>query len=130
MTRLLVDSSAWIDYFRGVQEAVARIDPALADGRAAISGPVYAEVVSGSRDAETMDRLARLLKSLDWLPEPRDVWEKVGRARFLLGRQGFQASIVDLYLAVTASEAGCDLLTRDRDFERIRRVIPVGMRVF
>jgi predicted nucleic acid-binding protein len=48
MSDVLVDSSVWIDFFRGDAQAVKRLDPLLADGRVAVPGTIYAEVVSAS----------------------------------------------------------------------------------
>ena len=56
MSDILIDSSAWIDFFRGDSAAVARVDALLADGRAAICGPIFAEVVSGAQQRQLFDR--------------------------------------------------------------------------
>jgi predicted nucleic acid-binding protein len=47
-----------------------------------------------------------------------------------LARTGVQAAIADLLIAITGLEAGHALLTRDRDFERIRQVVPVDVVIF
>jgi predicted nucleic acid-binding protein len=126
----LIDSSAWVDFFRGDPAAVARIDPLLADARAAISGPIYAEVTSGAKSKADFERLKARLASLDWLEEPEDLWNEVARARFLLARQGHPASIVDLMIAATANARDRALLTRDRDFVPISKVIAIDLRLF
>jgi predicted nucleic acid-binding protein len=48
----------------------------------------------------------------------------------LLARQGAQLHLVDLLIAVTALHASHTLLTRDRDFSAIARVIPVEVELF
>jgi predicted nucleic acid-binding protein len=127
---VLVDSSAWIDFFRGEPSAVARVDPLLGEARAAVTGPIYAEVVSGSPDRSGFDRLGRLLRSLGWLDAPQAAWQRVAELRFTLARQGVQAHLVDLVIAVTALEWGHLLLTRDRDFAAIGRVCPLDLEIF
>jgi len=127
---VLVDSSAWIAFFRGDAGAIGRVDPLLRDGRAAITGAVYAELLSGARTRSAFENLRTLLRSLDWLDEPPDAWDRVAEARFALARQGVQAFLVDLLVAVTAAEAGAALLTRDRDFSRVTRVLPLDVTVF
>ena len=47
-----------------------------------------------------------------------------------LARGGFQAEIVDLAIAVSTLARGFRLLTRDRDFERIRTVVPIELDLF
>jgi predicted nucleic acid-binding protein len=126
----LVDASAWIDFFRGIPAAVSRIDPLLADGRVSLAGPVYAELLSGVRSQAEFELLGTLLRSLEWIAEPLDVWDQVARARFLLARQGHQAATMDVVIAVDAVSRGQALLTRDRDFLPIARVLPLKVDFF
>ena len=130
MSDVLVDSSVWIDFFRGVPEARKRLDPLLVAGRAAICGPVYAEILSGARERGTFDRLARVLLSQRRLEAPPSAWEEVAETRFSLARQGLQANIIDLLIALTALHSGHSLLARDRDFQIIGRALPVEIEIF
>jgi len=127
MSFALVDTSVWIDFFRGDRRAVDRLDPLLAAGEAALCGPVLAEVLSGAPSYAEWKRLERLLGALDWLPLPLDVWRRAADARFALARRGTQAALVDLLVALAAVEADAALLTRDRDFERIAEVLPLRL---
>lgn len=130
MSDVLADTSAWIAFLRGDPAAVRRLDPLLAEGRVAISGAVYAEVLSGTASRGEFDLLSRLLQGLDWLPEPPDLWERIAQARFALARRGFQAALLDLIIAFCTLEARHKLLTRDRDFARIQTVVPLELDVF
>jgi len=58
------------------------------------------------------------------------MWPRVTDYRFTLARGGFFAGLVDLVIAATALDAGLILLTRDRDFERIRTVVPIELDLF
>ncbi len=130
MSDTLVDSSCWIDFFRGDAAAKRKVDPLLRDGRAAMAGPIYAEVVSGATTLLMFNRLQLLVRSLPWLEAPADVWQQIAEARFALSRRGVQAHLVDLLIAVTAAHLGHALLTRDKDFHRIAQVIAVDVLVF
>lgn len=130
MSGVLADSSAWIDFIRAVPAARERLDPLLAGTSLAVCGPVYAEVVSGARERASFDRLARLLHLVNWIEQPPAAWERAAEVRFGLARQGFQANLLDLVIAITALHAGHTLLTRDRDFEHIARVLPVEVEIF
>jgi predicted nucleic acid-binding protein len=109
---------------------VRRIDPLLAEGRLAIAGAVYAEILSGTASRSDFVLLGGLLHGLEWLPEPANLWERIAQARFTLARRGFQAAILDLIIALCAMEASHTLLTRDRDFTRIQTVLPFELEVF
>ena len=130
MTDSLIDTSAWVSFLRGDRAAVRRVDPLLAEGRVAITGPISAEVLSGARSSRDFDLLKRLLHGLEWLPEPASLWERVAAHRFALARRGYQASLVDLTIALSAFETGHRLLTRDADFRRIQTVVPMELAIF
>lgn len=130
MSDFLVDTSVWVAFFRGEAAAVARLDPLLAARRVAVAGPIYAEVLSGAPTRVVQDRLKTLFKSLSWLPEPEEVWDRVAETRFTLARQGYQAKLVEVMIALTAAQAGCTLLSQDRDFEKIQRVLPLDLVLF
>ncbi len=127
MTFSVVDTSVWIDFFRGEAGAVTRIDGLLAEGSVAFTGPIRAEVLSGARSRADYEYLRGLFDGLVAVPDPPALWERVSEYRFTLARGGFQAEIVDLAIAVATSARGFRLLTRDRDFERIRAVVPIEL---
>lgn len=130
MNRAVVDTSAWISFFRGEASAVRRIDPLLADGTAAVTGPILAEVLSGAANRAEFEHLRELFEGLDRLADPLDLWDRVAESRFALARKGLQAAVVDLAIAITCDEARDRLVTRDRDFRDIARVVPVEIEFF
>jgi len=130
LSDVLVDSSAWIDFFRGRAEAVRRIDGLLAEDRVATTPIIAAEVVSGARTRATFDDLASRFRALSTLPEPRDAWPRVAMLRFSLARQGCQAHLIDLIIALSAADAHHRLLTRDRDFVTIAKAASLDLELF
>jgi predicted nucleic acid-binding protein len=127
---VVVDTSAWVDYFRGEEIAIPRVRKALSDGTAAVTGPIRAEVLSGALTSSQYERLRILFDGVIGVLDPPALWERVAEYRFALARGGFQAEIVDLAIAVTALSGGHRLLTRDRDFQRIRTVVPIELDLF
>lgn len=130
MSDVLVDSTVWIDFFRGAQRAVARLDPLLVDDRVAVFGPIIAEVASGARTLGAFNQVRAKMSAARLLTAPPDLWGRVAEARFHLARQGFQAHLVDLAIAVTANLSGHTLLTRDKDFVAIARAVPVDLELY
>jgi predicted nucleic acid-binding protein len=130
VNRTVVDTSAWISFFRGDGSAVRRIDPLLADGAAAVTGPILAEVLSGAPNRTEFEQLRELFEGLDRLADPADLWDRIAEIRFALARRGHQASLVDLAIALACSEGGHTLMTRDRDFRAIVRLMPIELDVF
>lgn len=130
MKRALVDTSAWVDFLGGERAAVSRVGELLDEGGAVLCGPVAAELFSGARTTREYALLKELAEGLETLPDPPRIWPRVADYRFALARGGFLAGLLDLVIATTALDAGLPLLTRDRDFERIRRVVPIELDLF
>ena len=130
MSATVVDSSAWLDFLDGDKEAARRLDPILAKRRVLITGPIYAELLSGARFTSEYALLKELLEGIEWAEEPDGLWPRVAEHRFALARRGFAASLIDLSIALAASDGGYRLLTRDRDFARIRTVVPIELDLF
>lgn len=127
MSDLLVDSSVWVEFFRGNARIVSRLDAALEADRVAVCGPIVAEVVSGARSRREFETLRSAFEGIDLVPDPPDAWPRIADARFALARRGTQAALVDLLIALTAAESRHTLLTRDADFDRIAAVLPVDI---
>ena len=130
MSATLVDSSAWLDFLDGDREAARRLDPILAKKRVLITGSIYAELLSGARSTSAYSLLRGLLEGIEWAEEPNGLWSRVAEHRFALARRGFAASLIDLSIALAAFDGGYRLLTRDRDFQRIRTVVPIELDLF
>jgi predicted nucleic acid-binding protein len=123
---VLVDTSVWVDYFRrGASVGAQALDALLADDRTVVTSLIRAEILSGARRETEYEYLERYLWALPILPDPPHLWNRVARARYRLARLGVQSSLVDLSIAVAACECRCPLLTLDRQFQAIARVIPI-----
>lgn len=55
------------------------------------------------------------------LDQPPAFWEEAGELGALLGRRGATVKLLDLLIAAYALSHGVAVLTRDADFERMRR---------
>lgn len=127
MSAVLVDSSVWIDFFRGERRAVVAVDALLEADQAASCGAVLAEVTSRAPSTTSFRDLRHKLAAIPRLADPPGLWDEVASARFALARQGIQAHLIDLVIALTAAHGDHRLLTRDRDFVAIARVVPVDV---
>ena len=101
------------------------------------SPPTFSRIASSMIPRSRVDavfcvvrQLRARLGALTTLEPPPDLWDQVATARFSLARQETQAHLVDLLIALTASTAGHTLLTRDRDFPAIARVVPLDVELF
>lgn len=122
---LVVDTSAWIDFFGG--ESIPLLEDALALGSVVLSPFVLAELVSGARREADRATLVDLLEDLPLHETPRDHWVRVGDLRRGLARQGLAVSTPDAHVAQCALDRDAPLLSRDAVFSRIARSTPLRL---
>lgn len=121
---VLVDTSVWVRFFRQAHTPEARLlDELLTGGPVATCAPIRAEVVSGAPTEREWNRLRKLFDALVPLEPPQDLWHRVEEDRFRLARRGYQASLVDLMIALTAQAHHTALWTLDDDFDHIGTVV-------
>ena len=121
---IVVDSSVWIDLFKGRSSRQTEIlDQLLADPEVPVlvGNVVMYEVLAGFRSQQEAERNRLLLESLilvsvlDFDLVPRAV------ANYqTLRRRGITPGTVDMIIATYCIETGADLLTADRDFIAMR----------
>lgn len=118
---ILVDTSAWIDFFRGIEPFASRVDELLADDEVAICGPILTELRRGLSSAAERRRVLGLLRACHELPQPPALWTEAGDLGFALRRKGTTVKTLDLLIATWALGARLPILTSDSDFALIRR---------
>lgn len=117
---ILVDSSVWIDYFRGVATPEAdRLDALLGHERLATGDLILAEVLQGFATDRDFERGRRLLASL--------VLVEIGGERIAVqAARNFRAlralgitarKTIDTLIATRCIESGLTLLYGGRDFD-------------
>lgn len=125
MSRVLVDSSVWIGMFREGDAAPETrfLGRLLREGLACTNGLIRAELLSGVRSKVQCRRLEKLLGAVANLEDPPGQWDRIAEARFQLAQGGFQASVADLLVAVSARHHRKALLTLDRAFQTIQTAV-------
>jgi predicted nucleic acid-binding protein len=117
---ILIDTSAWIAFFRNAGRCADRVDKALFDGDAAICGPIQTELRRGLKSKSERAQVLLHLGGCADLPQPSKLWEEAGELGFALARRGVTAKTLDLLIACHALAHDVPLLTADQDFARIR----------
>lgn len=114
---VLIDASAWIEYFRRTQgpttQAVALL---LSEQRATTAGVVVGELLQGARDAREVEAVRKLRDVVPVLSDSVTVWEEAGLLAGELRRKGHAMSLIDCYLAVLAETHRCSILSLDCRF--------------
>jgi predicted nucleic acid-binding protein len=127
---ILVDTSVWIDYFRGAITAqTEKLDKLLGHEPLAIGDMILAEVLQGFADERDFNIAKKLLTSLKVVDlGGQEVAIQAARNCQVLRRLGVTVrKTIDTVIATRCIESGYDLLHRDRDFEPF--VTHLGLRV-
>ena len=117
---ILVDSSVWIDYFRGTFTPQAeKLDTLLGSEPLSVGDAVLTEVLQGFTNDRDFDRARRLLTSLTIIEiGGRDIAIQAARNfRTLRSRGVAIRKTIDTLIATRCIEDGLSLLYSDRDFE-------------
>ena len=109
---ILVDSSAWIEYYRrgGSEEVRALVFSAIRDNRAATNGIIEVEIVAyATRDVDSLN-VRSDLSGCHWLELTGPVFELAVAMGRELRTLGVTVPATDLIIASSARLAGAELL--------------------
>ncbi len=117
---ILVDSSVWIDFFRGMRTPQAeRLDALLGTTRIAVGDLILAEVLRGVRDEREFQQVRKTLDSFEQV-------DLVGRDIAIQAAKNFRKlrdlgltvrKAIDTLIATRCMESNYPLLHSDRDFD-------------
>lgn len=120
--RVLVDTSAWVDFFRSPRSSIGELVSALLrNNQACYTGLIAVELYRGAKGQAELDSLDELFRTIQYLPAPDSLYRTAGQLCYRLARKGIAAATVDVVIAAVALEHHCSLLSLDQHFKEIRR---------
>jgi predicted nucleic acid-binding protein len=125
VSALFVDTSVWVDFFRGVH--LPALEAALHDGLVVLAPIVAAELLSAPLSKSERRSLAALLQDLPLHPTPLEHWLAVGALRAQLAKKGLVVSTPDAHIAECALEAGALLWSNDAIFRKLAKASPLRL---
>ena len=116
---VLIDTSAWILALgrKSREHAKKEVDRLIAENRAATTGIVVLELLSGTKTEEEYRELKEDLESLVQLDINPNTWERASQLAYELRRKGATIPSADILIMTIAVENGCALLHADRHFD-------------
>jgi tRNA(fMet)-specific endonuclease VapC len=118
---VVVDTSVWVDFFAG--QPVPALEDALAQGAVVVPPVVVAELISGAQRPGDHAAIVDLVADLTIHETPVGHWIRVGDLRREMSSRGVSVSTADAHVAQCALDRGGVLLSRDRVFAEIARVV-------
>ncbi len=117
MSALVVDTSVWVDFFRG--RDLPRLEQALKDGDVVLPPIVAAELTSAPLSRAERGRLEAFLRDLPLHPTPIEHWLRVGLLRATAARKGLTVSSPDAHVAQVALDLDGVVWSEDIVFARL-----------
>lgn len=123
MGKVLVDTSAWIEFFRHPHSTPAAVVENLLDrDSVCTTGVIVAELLQGTQSPKESATLIARFQPIDRLEVTFDLFVAAGELASALRRRGAILPLTDLIVAVVAHANGCSVYTLDSHFDRIPQV--------
>jgi predicted nucleic acid-binding protein len=125
LDKVLVDTSAWIEFFRKREPFYSSVLKLIDEDRICCTGLVLAELIQGAKSRGEIKALKDFSCVFNFLEESASTWVKAGELSFLLRQSGQQTGLSDCCLAISAGEAGAAILTLDNHFKAIQKHLDI-----
>ncbi|NWF51629.1 MAG: PIN domain-containing protein [Nitrospirae bacterium] len=123
MDKVLIDSSAWIEFFRKKEPYYSTILELVDNDRVCCIGIIFAELLQGAKSEKELNTIKEFLHVFDFLPEPIESWRKAGELAYTLKRKGKAVGLSDCYIGILTKSNNIRLITLDRHFDILKKEI-------
>jgi len=122
---VLVDSSIWIEFFRG-SDNDARLDFLIEENLVVINDLILAELIPALH-LRRQRKLITLMREVSCPPLNLD-WDDLIKMQITCLRHGVnKVGLPDLMIAQHAIQNGIELYTRDKHFKLIAQYVPLSL---
>lgn len=120
MKKILIDTSAWVEFFKGNRSAANLINDRDTYS-VFIIGPVISELILGMKTEKEKESFAISLDSIPRIQISDQDWFDAGLAGSLLRSKGITIPLVDLVIYSVARNNHCSICTLDKHFRVINK---------
>ena len=118
--KILPDTCAWIDYFKGNQTPLAdSLAQSLLQDEVVTCGVVLCELLQGVKKPAEETLALNALQALPHLEMSRELWISAGKLSATLRKSGHTLPLSDIIIVTLAMKHTCSVLTVDRHFAEI-----------
>jgi hypothetical protein len=127
-SRVLIDTSVWIAYFRNISvELCERVEAMMSDDGICVPKIVLAELLRGSKSEREIRTIESFFEAFAVVDQGERSWVDAGKLAYQLRKKGKTVNLADCYIAVIAHEQGCAILTLDEHFKDMREAIAITL---
>lgn len=127
MDKVLVDTSAWIEFFKKKEPIYGCVSSLMEEKKVCCLGIVLAELLQGGKSEKELAVLREFVHVFNFLDDTLASWQKAGELSNLLLRKGKTVGLSDCYIAVTAQTQKAAILTLDKHFEIIKSFLSITL---
>ena len=122
MTKILVDTSIWIEYFKANKEVLEIIHDRK-NYEIFIAGPIITELIQGLKTEKEKAKFSMCIDAIPKLPLNDTIWVDAGNYGNTLRRSGVTIPLADLIIFTMACKYNCSLFSLDKHFKIIKDTI-------
>ena len=120
MRIVLIDTCIWVPFFNRLHSPEKKaVDRLLDDDRAALIGPIIAEILQGIPREGQARYIASLLRGVHYVEIAWRDWQEAARLGRRLAARGYRPPLSDLALAAVAIRLDAEIYTSDPHFDLI-----------
>ena len=117
--RILVDTTIWIEFFRGRSRVGDRLEILLMDNFVCICGMVMFEILQGIKLEGEKSKILTLLAGLPYVEMTKALWQRAAVLSASLKKSGVSLPLSDIFIATIAIENDLSVFTLDNHFAQI-----------
>jgi len=125
---VLVDTSAWIEFFRKDQTGsviAVEVERLLCEDLIVTTEPVLVELAAGVRSKKSLAQLREMFPSFHEARVTEQVWSAATENVYLLSSKGSTIPLADHLIAAVSMSYRIPLLHLDKHFGQIASVLPL-----
>lgn len=127
MALIAIDTSVWIEYFRGGSPALdSDLKTLLDEDVVCIPVPVWIELLSGASRKEQAI-LRDVLSALPRLAPGKNTWKTIESWVSIATKKGKRFGVSDLLIAAITAESNAKLWSLDSDFQQMSNLKLVSL---
>ncbi|MCK4943219.1 MAG: PIN domain-containing protein [Candidatus Aminicenantes bacterium] len=131
MSRYLIDTSVWIDFFRGKSEMIKnRLLQLLNENAICFNGIILSELMIGARTRKELTFIKDNFEGLIYLEMDRDFFVYASEIGNQVQKSGKTISLSDLLIMAHARKYDLIVFTRDRHFESLGQSLNFQYEIF
>ena len=115
----LVDTSVWIDFFRGVASVKELLTKLIGRDRVFTAGPVLFELLQGIKSPEERGQVKEALLAMNFLDITPEDWEGAALVSRELRSKGVTIPMTGLLLAQLAKAHDLEIISLDPHFDQV-----------